>query len=157
VEGDLAGTLGYFPRSAPLVAVVSTDLESDQFRELDAIGRRRLGRDIESFLRSLASDIGLSWEKDVEPQLGGELVVGTTGVPCVEGAEGGLVVAFRAQDGDRIAGWDVLEPAGEASGARLFRDRQAASSSRSTATSSCSRATRTRSEARSPGPTRRGG
>jgi hypothetical protein len=124
--GELAGTLAYFPATSTL-AIVSTDLESEQFEELDRIARRRFGQGVETFLeQAVESDEDLSWEDDVRPQLGGELVVGTTNLPGLDDGDGdgGMVIVFRAQDGDKIAGWDRLEPSGEASGAKLFRDRE---------------------------------
>jgi hypothetical protein len=123
-SGELADTLAYFPATTGTLAVVSTDLESEQFEELDRIVRRRFGRGVEAFLKEAFETDELSWEEDVRPQLGDELVVGTTTGAGVLTGDGRFVYAFRAQDAEKIAGWDRLEPAGEASGADLFRDKQ---------------------------------
>lgn len=123
-EGGLDETLRYFPADITLLAVVSTDLESDQFEELDAYLERRFGRDAEAFLRQEVEGEDLSWEEDVKPLLGGELLYGIFDAPLVSDAgDGGLIVAFRSADGDRAR--EVLEkldlrPAGEDHGADLY-------------------------------------
>ena len=124
--GGLDETLRYFPADTTMLAVVSTDLESEQFKELDAYVRRRFGRGAETFLRQTLEQEEVSWEDDIKPLLGGEFLYGLLGTPFVsDPAEvGGLLIAFRSADGDDMK--DVLEKfglerAGESHGADLFR------------------------------------
>jgi hypothetical protein len=100
--GGLDETLRYFPPGSPAVVVVSTDLESDQVRNLDAIVMRRAHRSIEELLRESAGNAGLSWSKDVEPLLGNELVIGLTGPPLGGAFTGGLLAAFHASSGSKL-------------------------------------------------------
>lgn len=124
-EGGLDSTLRYFPPDPSSVVVISTDLESDQFRNLDRIVERRAHRTIESLLRNGASQVGLSWEKDLEPLLGRELTVGLTAPPVGGVFSGGVVAAFHASSGGKLR--EVLDKAhvfrraGELDGARLYR------------------------------------
>src|SRR5919202_889552 len=110
--GDLSDSLKYLPPNAAGVAVISTDVEGKQFKSLDDIVEARAHRRIESFFQDGASAIGLSYEKDVKPLLGNELVVGGSGAGAVTGmffGGGGqdVVVAFRSTDGGKLR--DALE------------------------------------------------
>ena len=117
----LEATLAYFPERTSALAVVSTDLSSESFEELDDIVQRRFGRSAESYVRETVEDADLSWA-DVEPLLGNELVVGVVDVPDFTG----VIVAFRVSDGDRLrellGGSDRFTRTGETSGATLYRD-----------------------------------
>ena len=128
-DGGLDEALRYFPASIAALAVVSTDMESDQFRELDAYVERRTGRDIESYAREIAEGEDLSWEDDVEPLLGGELLYGIFDPPFVtsDTDDESLLVVFRSADGDRLRELlenQEFEAAGEERGAELFRPDQ---------------------------------
>src|ERR671933_317984 len=70
----LDSSLKYYPTGTRLLLVLSADLESDQFKNLDRIVEARAHKSIESFLQDEVSNAGLSWEKDVKPLLGNELV-----------------------------------------------------------------------------------
>jgi hypothetical protein len=121
----LDDTLGYFPANAGVVAVARADLDDEQFERFD---RRFVRPDVqgglEGLLKAFAADQGLSYEDDIEPLLGGELVVGTQ---SDEGllAEGDpeLVGALRVPDPEdlrRLLEKLGLEEAGEAHGADLY-------------------------------------
>jgi hypothetical protein len=119
-NGSLDGTLGYFPGDATAVVVISTDLKA-----LDRIVFERVHRHIESYLRDALEEEGtFSWEADVKPLLGEELVVGAVGIP-IRGS-GSFLLAFRARDGDKlreiVEGRDRFKRAGEADGTQLYRD-----------------------------------
>jgi hypothetical protein len=124
-EGALDETLRYFPADITLLAVVSTDLESDQVERLDPFVRRRFGHDVEGFLRDSIEGGNVSWERDVKPLLGGELVYGTHDAPFVEDrATEGLLVVFRSSDGEdakALLEKFGAEPAGESHGADVLR------------------------------------
>lgn len=101
--GGLADTLGYFPAEAGLVVVVSTDLEDDQFEILeDELTRPLFGQSVETLLRLGADQAGLSYEDDVEPLLGRELVVGTQAQELGGDEDPGLTLVFQATDGERL-------------------------------------------------------
>ena len=123
--GGLDESLRYFPADSSVVVVVSTDLESSQFKALDTIFEERVHRHIESFLRAGAQAIGFSWEEDVKPLLGHELVVGSPTPPGLGG--GGFVGVLHTPDGgklrDRIENAKRFEKTSEASGVQLYRDR----------------------------------
>ena len=127
----IGDALAYLPREAPLVATVSTDLEGDQLTQLDAKLRRLgvLDRGLEVELEEGARrELGVSWAEDVKPLLGNRAAVG---VPAAGGLSRGsppVLVALEVRDRERLLrlALDVpeyIEPAGETSGARLFRAR----------------------------------
>jgi hypothetical protein len=101
--GGLDDTLGYFPADAALVAVVSTDLDDEQFEVLEErLTRPVFGQSIETLLRAGADRAGLSYEDDVEPLLGRELVVGLQGIELGGDEDPELTVVFQATDGGRL-------------------------------------------------------
>lgn len=100
--GGLGDTLGYFPAEAGLV-VVSTDLHSEQFAVLeDKLARPVFGQSIETLLRLGADEAGLSYEEDVEPLLGRELIVGTQAQELGGDEDPGLTLVFQTGDGERL-------------------------------------------------------
>jgi hypothetical protein len=131
--GDGAGAgsgglkaLSYFPRDTALVVVVSTDVEGDQFENLDRLVRRLDEDGAEGFLRGLADDLGLSYEDDLKPLLGHELAAGLLdGARFRDEPFDDLIVAFRVADEDKLR--ELLERdqraerVGEAEGADLYR------------------------------------
>jgi hypothetical protein len=129
--GDLSATFKYLPPNAAGVLVLSTDVQSRQFKSLDSIVEARAHRTLESYFEDGASAIGLSYENDVKPLLGNELVVGgsaaLTGILMGGGPD--VVVAFHATSGSKLR--DALEKAtvfkkGEKiDGAQLYRLRDA--------------------------------
>ena len=129
--GDLADTFKYLPPNAAGVLVVSTDVAGSQFKSLDSIVQARAHRTLESYFEDGASAIGLSYENDVKPLLGKELVIGgsaaLTGILMGGGPD--VVVAFHATSGSKLR--DAIEKAtvfkkGEkVDGAQLYRLRDA--------------------------------
>src|SRR5919202_995694 len=107
--GDLSDTLKYLPPNAAGVAVISTDVEGSQFKNLDDIFEARAHRRIESFFEDAASEGGLSYQKDIKPLLGHEVVYGGGGgLPGIFfGGGTGTVVVFHATSGGKLR--DVLE------------------------------------------------
>jgi hypothetical protein len=125
--GGVDRTLGYFPADSAAVVVVSTDLESDQFKALDRIVEERVHRHIESYLRDQVEQDGtFSWESELKPLLGRELVFGWLGVPFL-GGSGSFLAAFHAQDGGKLR--DVIESkdrfvrGDDVNDARTYRDK----------------------------------
>ncbi len=129
---SLGDSLGYLPDDAPLVAVLSTDLDSDHYAalddKLDTIGvpggvEDRLREAVEEETEAGAEP--LSYEEDVRPLLGEDLVVGVTGAAALASGEG-LVAAIEVGDSDKLAAllespYFELRRDGEAEGADLYR------------------------------------
>jgi Protein of unknown function (DUF3352) len=125
-SGEEMKALSYFPPDAAFVAVVSTDVESDQFRNLDRLVRRQSEQGVEEWLREWAQDVDLSYDEDLKPLLGHELAVGIVHAAAFRDAFfEGIMVAFRAADADKLRELlerdQRVERAGEASGADLYR------------------------------------
>jgi hypothetical protein len=79
----LDDALGYLPADAPLAVALSTDLESDSYRNLDlALQRFGVPGGLDAALGEL-SDGGISFSGDIQPLLGNDLVIG---VPSLAGA-----------------------------------------------------------------------
>jgi hypothetical protein len=126
--GDrLDRSLGYFPADSGMVVVVSTDLESEQLEQLDDAVSSRASDTIEGYLERIVEGYGLSYEDDVEPLLGGELVVGslTEATPFAE-EDVPLAAVLRAPDGDElrelVERHDRFRRTGEEGGAELYVD-----------------------------------
>jgi hypothetical protein len=123
-SAGLESTLGYFPREPLLIAVLQTDLDGDQWREVDRIVVRRTGTHVEPFLkRFIEGATKVKWD-DVRPLLGKELVIGTA-TRSEAGFFGDIVIAFHARDGSRlrelVGGSRLFQRIGQANGATLYR------------------------------------
>jgi hypothetical protein len=90
--GDVAA-LGYMAPDAHVVAAVPTDFEGEQLRRLDRLVRPVLG----GSLREVLDDDPFS---DLEPLLGGQLVIGAWG----DLDQPDVVVAIETSDGERARG-----------------------------------------------------
>ena len=119
--------LGYLPKDAGLVVLAPTDFESEQWERFDRQIFRRFGQgSLENALEQAVEREGLSYEEDVKPLLGNDLVFGTLGeTGDLVGGDGdrAFVTALEVTDADRARG--TLEKAGferlgEESGAVLY-------------------------------------
>jgi hypothetical protein len=126
-ERDNTKALSYLPPGGMLLAQVSTDFDSPEFRALDArIARRLLGTRIAPLLEDAAEDADLTYDREVRPQLGNDLAVAIRWPALSDGQ--GFVGALqvmdpsalrRVLDGNRFLRFD-----GDASGARLYRPKE---------------------------------
>lgn len=89
--GDDASTVGadsaapVAPESAVLYASISTDADSDQWKQADELLQRFPGRDeLLAALRDALADEGGDWETDVEPALGPTVELVALGVDDVD-------------------------------------------------------------------------
>jgi hypothetical protein len=132
-SGSAGDALAYLPADAATVILVSTDVDGDQWEEVD----RRIYRPtfageegdapptLEEFAERSARDAGLDWQDDVKPLLGNDIAVAIEGNPMLvlDGEdEPDFTVALDTSGGDVDA---VLEKAdferqGEESGAQLY-------------------------------------
>jgi hypothetical protein len=133
--GSAAGdALGYLPKDAGVVALVSTDFESEQWQRFDRHIFRAFGQgSLENTLEEgIEGEGNVSYEDDVKPLLGNDAVFGTLGeVGDLAGDDGGgengdgFVGALEVTDGDQ-AGSALektgFERTGEESGAVLYRN-----------------------------------
>lgn len=103
-KGDLGDELGYLPKSSPLVITFDTDVDGDQYKNLDKlVSKFPFGGQIKNQIKQSIDQQGASYEKDVKPLLGGELVVGATDAKSIvdDSAEDQFVVVFQA-DGSKL-------------------------------------------------------
>lgn len=133
--GPLEAALGYMPEDATIVAL-STDLDGEQLRAVDEkLVRRFAGRSLRSALKDVVEGEGgdISFEDDIEPLLGADLVLGLDVPATVAGGEGLLTqphAAIEVEDAaalrDLFGKIPGLEEAGEAEGAQLYEAEGAA-------------------------------
>jgi hypothetical protein len=118
--GDSAGkgspdtVLRYFGRDAAFVAVVSTDLHDARYSELNgALGGRLLGgRPLAAYVAGLVGEAGVPYDRVIEPLLGNDLAVGSSG--------DGLAAALQVRDEENMRGLldrSPLKPSGKVAGA----------------------------------------
>jgi hypothetical protein len=101
-KGDLGDELGYLPKTAPLVATFDTDVEGDQYKNLDQLlSKFPFGGQLKNQIKQSIDQQGADYEKDVKPLLGGQLVVGATDTASLvnDSAQDKFVVVFTADGG----------------------------------------------------------
>jgi Protein of unknown function (DUF3352) len=114
-KDPLAEALGVLPADAPLAVAVSTDFDSDPYRDVDA-ALQRFGVEggLDGSLEQLGgAGAGISFARDVRPLLGNDLVVGVPSSPGGLGEGEGVspvVAAVRVSDGDAVR--ELLTDAG---------------------------------------------
>lgn len=124
-DSALDDALGYLPADAPAAVAISTDLESDSYAELDtALQRFGLEGGIDGALGDLTElGGGVSFEGDVRPLLGEDLVIGVSSFDGLELDEG-FVAALPVADADAaqelLAGIDGFEETEEIDGATVY-------------------------------------
>jgi hypothetical protein len=72
-----AGAAGFIPAGVPAFVSVNTDLGSEQWRTLATLAAKLPGRAnfLQMMKRGFQHDEGVSWDKDLQPALGDELVI----------------------------------------------------------------------------------
>src|SRR4051794_4128691 len=103
-KGDLGDELAYLPKSSPLVITLDTNVDGDQYRNLDKLlSKFPFGGQVKNQIKQSIDRQGANYDKDVKPLLGGQLVVGATDAKALVGGSGGndFVVVFTA-DGDKL-------------------------------------------------------
>jgi hypothetical protein len=93
------------PSEPAIVAIVATDVGGDQVESFeDTLGDEVLGgRDVEAILEEAVSSAGLSYDDDVEPLLGGPLVVSFADEDVFTGGgESDVVAAVEVADEDKL-------------------------------------------------------
>lgn len=138
--GSAGDALAYLAADSATVIFVSTDVDGDQWEEVDRrIYRPTVADDedsdspetLDGFAEQSAKHAGLDWKNDVKPLLGNDIAIGIEGDPVgLLGGEGesSFTAALDTRDGDIE---EVLEKAGlkrvgEANGATLYAKRPGA-------------------------------
>jgi len=115
-----AAPVGYVPADTPALIEITTDLESEQWQALEEqllagpLSPESLGEtlelgalppptDLEGFIRQLSAFAGLDYDEDVEPLLGGSLVL-AAGPEAVGGEEDSVVAALGGVDDEVLEG-----------------------------------------------------
>ena len=122
----LDASLSYLPKGTPFAVAVDTDLQGDQWKEVDAaLERFPLGLSAEDALGTALSEQGVSF-KDVKPVLGNPFVVSAASADSfVNGGGDAFVGAIKVDDEDKLNA--LIEKtgareSGEAAGATIYEE-----------------------------------
>ena len=123
-DGPLDNALGYLPANAPLVLMLSTDLEGDQYAAADDIvGRFPFGEQLLEGLEGEVEGGGVDFDDDIRPLLGNDVVLGVPSAQELLADDVGFVAALQTKDGDRLE--DLVtqdaEEIGDEGDATLYR------------------------------------
>ena len=123
-DSPLDDALGYLPADAPLVLMLSTDLESDQYEAADAmVDKVPLGRLLLDRLKDEVEGGDVDFEEDIQPLLGNDAVLGVPTPRELLADDVGFVGALKTEDGDRLE--DLIaedsEKIGDEGDATLYR------------------------------------
>jgi hypothetical protein len=120
-SGDKLGeALGYMPENSVLVLAIDTDVEGEQYQNVDAMLKKfPFGGQIKSQLQQSISQRGASYEKDIKPLLGAPAVLGTADPASISNNSDNTtpdkwVVAFPGKDGDKLR--DFIKKDGQEDG-----------------------------------------
>jgi Protein of unknown function (DUF3352) len=118
------GALAYLPEDSGFVVLVSTDLEGDAMQDLLRAVGGAVGANVQRELENAAQEVGLSYDEDVEPLLGNDLVLGTTSPQGPLDDDTGIIAALDTEDAEKlrqvVEKVEGVEPSGEAHGARIY-------------------------------------
>jgi Protein of unknown function (DUF3352) len=127
-ESAAGDALAYLPKDAGAVVLLSTDFESEQWQRFDREVFQRFGQgSVENLIEEAVESEGdISYDDDVKPLLGNEVVVGTLGEArdLVDVDDGAIVGALEVPDGDQARSAlqkGGFQRTGEESGATLYR------------------------------------
>jgi hypothetical protein len=103
--GGLDTALSYVPKDAPLVVVVDTDPDGEQYQQVKKlIGKFPGGGSaIQGFKNGFNNSSGLDYEKDLKPLLGNDFVIAVASADALQGgfqSSTPFVVAWKVEDED---------------------------------------------------------
>jgi hypothetical protein len=128
--GSAGDALAYLAADSATVILVSTEVDGDQWEQLDEKVFRRFDdedpKTLDEYAEESAKRMGLDWKDDVKPLLGNDIAIGIEGDPMTflgGDGEASVTAALETREGDVQ---EVLEEArferdSEASGATLYR------------------------------------
>jgi hypothetical protein len=126
-KSPLDNALGYLPKNGPLVISIDTNTNDSQWKSLTTnVKKFPFSSQVASSLkRSLVSQSGLDYDKDIKPLLGNELVVGAPTVQSTIGSNDEFVVAIQVKDkgklSDALSRSKDLTKDGSSGGATLYK------------------------------------
>jgi uncharacterized protein DUF3352 len=128
-KAPLDDALSYMPANSPFVVSISTDLQSDQYKSLEALARKFpfAGQAITQLKNSLESSGNVSYKNDVKPLLGNEAVVSGADVQSFvnRGTSGSdFFAALKTKDKGKLEDLvkkDKGESKGDYKGAKLYQ------------------------------------
>jgi hypothetical protein len=116
--------LGYVPKTSGVVVAIKTDPDDPQYKDLNAlVDKFPFASTIKSRIKSSVEGSGTSYEDDIKPALGNDLVVGipTSGLNAPEGTSTPFILAWKANDDvDKIIGKNNRK-VGETEGATIYQ------------------------------------
>jgi hypothetical protein len=132
--GGAGDALGYLAAESATVILISTDVDGEQWEQVDErVYRPMIAEDedsdspktLDEFLEQSAREAGLDWEDDVKPLLGNDIAVGIEGNPVgLLGGDGesSMTAALETQGGDieEVLEKANFEPSTEVDGATLY-------------------------------------
>src|SRR3954447_21043487 len=101
-KGDLGDELGYLPKNSPLVITLDTNVDGDQYQNLDKLlSKFPFGGQVKNQIKQSIDQQGANYDEDIKPLLGGEVVIGATDAASIvnDSAEDQFVVVFTADGG----------------------------------------------------------
>lgn len=123
-DSSLDTALSYLPKDAVFAVALDTDLDSDQYKALDALlDEFAFGDTVRNQIRQqLEQSTDGRFDEDLRPLLGNPLVVGA---PSASGAATGPIAAIQVADEDKLD--ELVEREGvkelrEAAGATLYQE-----------------------------------
>jgi hypothetical protein len=102
---SLGDQFGYLPKDAAIVATIETDVQGDQYRNLDRLASKfPFAGQLKNQLKQSVGQSGVDYDKDLKPLLGNPLVVGSPDAgSLVDGkAKDAFIVAWNVKDGDKF-------------------------------------------------------
>jgi hypothetical protein len=96
----LGGPLSYMPRNSPVVVAIDTDLNSDQAKQVGRLIKKIPQSDqlIASAEAGIARSSGLSYQADIKPLLGNDLVVAIPDTQSLHQSNSPTIVALKTKD-----------------------------------------------------------
>ena len=123
-KAPLGDSLAYFPKNAPLVGTFDTDVDGDQYKNLDKLlSRFPFGGQVKTQIRQSINQQGADYEKDVKPLLGGDFVLGAPDPAAI--TEDNFTFVFKANGGklkDTVSKDGGYREAGDFEGGTLFEN-----------------------------------
>lgn len=101
-EASLDASLGYLPKTAPLVVAVDTDIDGQQYKNLNGILQKfPFTGQFRNQIRQSIAQSGADYDKDVKPILGEDLVFGVADARSLvdDSVDDRYVIAFPADGG----------------------------------------------------------
>lgn len=125
-KSPLDNALGYLPKSAPVVFALDTDLNDGQWKSLTAnVKKFPFAGQVENSLKTSISNAGLSYDEDIKPLLGNELVASAPTVQATVGSNSQAVAATQVSDKGKLSNLlshsKDLSKDGSSNGATLYR------------------------------------